>query len=150
MTGDSLLPFSFPAVRGKKIAAAFDGGRITSDGGVMALALAARHLGVAERLSKRFPDARDPQRITHTLSAMIRARIFAIACGYEDADDLDFLRTDPAFQFGYSLPRHPCDQCPRRGHERNSRAAITARFFDSLLARISIMSPATKPLVIKR
>ena len=38
MTDDSLLPFCFPAVRRKKIAAAFDGGRISSDGGVMLLA----------------------------------------------------------------------------------------------------------------
>ncbi len=39
MTNATLLPFSFPAVRAKKITAAFDGGRITSDGGVMLLAV---------------------------------------------------------------------------------------------------------------
>ena len=38
MTDDILLPFSFPAVAGKKITAAFDGGRISSYGGVMLLA----------------------------------------------------------------------------------------------------------------
>jgi hypothetical protein len=37
MTDDNLLPFCFPAVRRKKITAAFDGGRISSDGGVMLL-----------------------------------------------------------------------------------------------------------------
>jgi hypothetical protein len=41
MTDDSLLPFSFPAVSSKKVTAAFDGGRISSDGGVMLLAQAA-------------------------------------------------------------------------------------------------------------
>jgi hypothetical protein len=44
MTDDTLLPFSFPAVMGKKITAAFDGGRMTSDGGVMLLAAAERRL----------------------------------------------------------------------------------------------------------
>ncbi len=39
-----------------------------------------------------------PLRITHTLADMVRARILAIACGYEDADDLDALRVDPAFK----------------------------------------------------
>ncbi len=29
---------------------------------------------------------------------MLRARLFAIACGYEDCDDLDDLRFDPAFK----------------------------------------------------
>ena len=50
MIEDSLLPFSFPAVGRKKITAAFDGGRITSDFGVMLLGQAGRRLGVAEVL----------------------------------------------------------------------------------------------------
>jgi hypothetical protein len=44
MTDDTFLPFSFPAVSRKKVTAAFDGGRITSDGGVMLLAAAERRL----------------------------------------------------------------------------------------------------------
>jgi hypothetical protein len=47
MVEDSLLPFHFPAVGRKKVTAAFDGGRITSDGGVMLLAAAERRLGLA-------------------------------------------------------------------------------------------------------
>ena len=67
MTDDTILPFAFPAVARKKITADFDGGRLTSDGGVMLLAMAERRLGVAERLARLFPDRRDPTRITHTL-----------------------------------------------------------------------------------
>ena len=63
MTDDSLLPFSFPAVAGKKITAAFDGGRISSDGGVMLLAQAQRRLGIADRLARVIPDVRDPDRL---------------------------------------------------------------------------------------
>ena len=112
MTDDNLPPFSFPAVRAKKVTAAFDGGRITSDGGVMLLAMAERRLGVAERLARCFPDHRDPTRILHTRADMIRARIHAIACGYEDADDLDFLRTDPAFKLACGrLPETGVDLC---------------------------------------
>ena len=112
MTNDNLRPFSFPAIRGKKVAAAFDGGRLTSDGGVMLLAMAERRLGVADRLARCFPDRRDPTRILHTRADMIRARIHAIACGYEDADDLDFLRTDPAFKLACGrLPETSGDLC---------------------------------------
>jgi hypothetical protein len=112
MTDDTLLPFSFPAVRARKITAAFDGGRLTSDGGVMLLAMAERRLGVADRLARCFPDRRDPTRILHTRSDMIRARIHAIACGYEDADDLDFLRADPAFKLACGrLPESGVDLC---------------------------------------
>src|SRR5262245_65750568 len=45
MTDDTSLPFSFPAVSRKKITASFDGGKLTSDGGVMLLAMADRRLG---------------------------------------------------------------------------------------------------------
>jgi len=112
MTDDTILPFAFPAVARKKITADFDGGRLTSDGGVMLLAMAERRLGMAERLARLFPDRRDPTRITHTLADMIRARVFAICCGYEDADDLDFLRTDPAFKLACGhLPDSGSDLC---------------------------------------
>lgn len=98
MIDNTILPFSFPAVARKKITAAFDGGRLTSNGGVMLLALADRRIGVARKLSCVFPERRDPTRIVHSLADMIRARIFAIACGYEDGNDLDHLRSDPAFK----------------------------------------------------
>src|ERR687894_1468652 len=112
MTDDTLLPFTFPAVRGKKLTAAFDGGRITSDGGVMLLSAAERRLGLADRLASVIRDPRDPDRITHSLADILRARIFAIACGYEDADDLDRLRCDPAFKLACGrLPDTGIDLC---------------------------------------
>ena len=51
MTDDTTLPFWFPAIRGKKLTAAFDGGRLSSDGGVMLLAEAARRMKIAEKLA---------------------------------------------------------------------------------------------------
>ena len=94
MTNDTILPFSFPAVHTKKVTAAFDGGLLTSNGGVMLLAMAERRLGLADNLARVFPDRRDPTRVVHSLVDMFRARMFAICCGYEDADDLDHLRSD--------------------------------------------------------
>jgi len=112
MTEDTILPFWFPAVSRKKITAAFDGGRLTSDGGVMLLSLADRRAGVTEKLSCVFPERRDPTRIVHSVSDVIRARIFAIACGYEDGNDLDHLRGDPAFKLACGrLPDTDLDLC---------------------------------------
>ena len=112
MTDNTILPFSFPAVARKKITAAFDGGRLTSDGGVMLLALADRRIGVADKLACVFPEWRDASRIVHSLADMIRARIFAIACGYEDGNDLDRLRNDPAFKLACGrLPDTDRDLC---------------------------------------
>src|SRR5260370_7133143 len=78
----------------------------------MLLAQAERRLGIAERLAAVIPDGRDPERVTHLLPDILRARIFAIACGYEDGDDLDRLRTDPALKLACGrLPDSGTDLC---------------------------------------
>ena len=92
---DTLFPFDLPIVARKKVTAAFDGGPITSNAGVMLLAQAGRRLGIAGQLARVIPDERHASRVIHVLSDILRARIFAIACGYEDADDLDRLRVAP-------------------------------------------------------
>ncbi|HKY81582.1 MAG TPA: IS1380 family transposase [Sphingobium sp.] len=98
MADDSAPRFSFPAICRKKVTAAFDGGRLTSDGGVLLLAQAERQLGLADRLAACIADPRDQSRVVHDLGDILRARMLAIACGYEDADDLDTLRHDPGFK----------------------------------------------------
>ncbi len=85
-------------VENKDLCARFDGGRLSSDGGVLLLCGIEKRLGVAARLAGCLTDRRDPASIIHSYADMIRARLFAIACGYEDCDDLDVLRLDPAFK----------------------------------------------------
>jgi hypothetical protein len=118
MTDDTLLPFAFPAVARKKVTAAFDGGRITSDGGVLLLAAAERRLGICAKLAAEIADRRDPDRVVHLLPDILRARILAIACGFEDADDLDRLRTDPAFKLA-------CDRLPDSGRDLCSQPTVS-------------------------
>src|SRR6202049_5139401 len=118
MDEDIPLPFDLPAVAGKKVSAAFDGGRITSDGGVMLLAQAERRLGIADQLARVIPDERDADRVVHLLPDILRARILAIACGYEDADDLDRLRSDPAFKLA-------CGRLPDTGDDLCSQPTVS-------------------------
>ncbi len=93
----SYLPGLSP-VAGKALQARFDGGRLSSDGGVLLLREIEAGLGLADLLSSCMADVRDPSSLRHTQPDMIRARMLAIACGYEDCDDLDILRFDPAFK----------------------------------------------------
>ncbi len=112
MSEDTLLPFAFPSVGRKKVTAAFDGGRITSDGGVLLLAAAERGMGIASRLAGLIADPRNPLLVIHSVADILRARMLAIACGYEDADDLDHLRTDPGFKLACGhLPDSGRDLC---------------------------------------
>jgi hypothetical protein len=115
---DTLLPFSLPSICQKKVTAAFDGGLISSDGGVLLLAGADKRLGLVDTLAAIIPDHRDPTKITHTMSDILRARIFAIACGYPDADDLDDLRKDPAFKLA-------CGRLPESGDDLASQPTMS-------------------------
>jgi hypothetical protein len=115
---DIPLPFDLPAVARKKLSAAFDGGRITSNGGVMLLAQAERRMGIADQLARVIPDGRDADRVVHLLPDILRARILAIACGYEDADDLDQLRFDPAFKLA-------CGRLPDTGRDLCSQPTVS-------------------------
>jgi len=118
MPDDTTAPFLFPATGRKKVTAAFDGGRITSDGGVMLLAAAERRLGIADGLAGLIADPRNPALVTHSIADILRARMLAIACGYEDADDLDHLRTDPGFKLA-------CGRLPDSGHDLCSQPTVS-------------------------
>src|SRR6478609_2646154 len=118
MPNDTILPFGFPAIGRKKLVAAFDGGRITSDGGVLLLGAVERRLGIAAKLARLIADPRNPALVTHSVDDILRARILAIACGYEDADDLDHLRTDPAFKLA-------CNRLPDSGGDLCSQPTVS-------------------------
>lgn len=78
----------------------------------MLQAAADRRLQLANRLAAAIRDPRDPAPVTHAMADILRARIFAIACGYQDANDLGRLRTDPAFKLACGrLPDSGLDMC---------------------------------------
>jgi len=85
-------------VAGKSLIARFDGGRLSSDGGLLALREVERRLGIAERLATCIGDPRMPERIRHSVADILRFRMLMIAAGYEDGNDADALRHDPVFK----------------------------------------------------
>ena len=106
MVEDIALPFDLPSVCRKKVSVGFDGGRLSSDAGVLVLRGAEKKLGLAGRLASCMRDKRDPDLIEHPIEEMLKLRMFAIAAGYEDADDCDWLRHDPVFKMAVGrLPR---------------------------------------------
>ncbi|MDP9480618.1 MAG: IS1380 family transposase [Actinomycetota bacterium] len=88
----TLMRFQTPAPL--DLEAAFDGGRVTSDGGLLWLADVDRELGLCEAIAGEVPEWRG-RSAKHSLSALVRQRVYQIACGYEDQNDADALRADP-------------------------------------------------------
>ena len=85
-------------IGGKPVIARFDGGHLSSDGGLLVLREVEQRLDVAGRLAACITDPRDPERVVHGLDEIIRFRLLMIAAGYEDRNDADRLRTDPMFK----------------------------------------------------
>ena len=90
-----ILP-GLPAVMGKPVHVTFDGGRLTSDAGILLLAAIEQRLKIAKRLAACLEDRRDPDRVRHELAEMIRYRALLIAAGYPDGNDCDALSAWPA------------------------------------------------------
>src|SRR5258708_11597501 len=106
-----ILP-GLPAVAGKPVHVAFDGGRVTSDAGILLLAGIEQRLKLAERLAACIEDPRDPERVLHEIAEMIRYRALLIAAGYPDGNDCEALRSDPAFKMAVGrLPESGADLC---------------------------------------
>lgn len=73
-------------------------GYLISDGGILLFREADRRLGLVQALDAVLPDPRDPSRIVHRQSDLLRQRIYGLALGYEDLNDHGTLRLDPAWQ----------------------------------------------------
>jgi hypothetical protein len=88
--------FGFAPVEGRRVEAAFDGGTITSDAGALLLGAADAAIGLVGRFAACFVDARRPELIEHAVATLVGQRVFGMALGYEDLNDHDQLRHDPA------------------------------------------------------
>ncbi|MBK9141736.1 MAG: transposase [Candidatus Melainabacteria bacterium] len=104
---------------GKPIEGNFDGGQISSDGGLLLLRMADQRLDLSESVKFCFPENRRPDRIKHTLESLLRQRIYAIAAGYEDCNDAAMLRFDPMHRLALGLA--PADVLPLASQPTLSR-----------------------------
>lgn len=91
----------------RTVTARFDGEALTSDVGVILLNRIDKGLRLSSRLSDALIDRRTSRKVRHTYQDLLRQRMFQIAAGYEDANDANTLRDDPAFQL--AVDRIPAD-----------------------------------------
>src|SRR5271166_6368746 len=114
---DSMLPLpGLSSVSGKPVVVKFDGGLLSSDGGILALREVEQRLRVADQLAACIVDPRAPDQITHSLAEIIRFRLLMISAGYEDGNDANSLRP---FQ---GVPRRREKLEPRRADHRPRRS----------------------------
>ncbi len=90
--------FNFPDVKKRTVEVNFQGGDITSDGGVMLLRQVDKHIGLSKAVAQALEDNRRQASCQHDSLALLRQRVYALACGYEDLNDHQQLRHDLAIQ----------------------------------------------------
>ena len=71
---------------------------MTSDGGALPLRELGRKYDIISSAAACIDDPREPKKITHDLQTLLRQHIFSITFGYEDCNDADTLRSDPAIK----------------------------------------------------
>jgi hypothetical protein len=87
----------FP-VGSQQLHVAFDGGRIVSDAGLLAVTALEKPLRIIADLAQRLPDPRSPRYIEHSAEALLTQAVYQILAGYPDCNDAQQLRDDPLFQ----------------------------------------------------
>jgi len=113
----------FQAVARRTVQARFDGGTLTSDGGAVLLREVDRVTGLLAQFAACFRDARDPGRVTHSVDALVRQRVYGLALGYADLNDHDQLRHDPLFAV---LAEAPDLAAPLAGKSTLNRLELSA------------------------
>ncbi len=87
---------NFGRLKGKEIIANFEGGRITSDAGIVLMAELDKKLKITDRLADCFQDHRNLSYLDYSVHQLVAQRIYGLVLGYEDVNDHDKLRYDPA------------------------------------------------------
>lgn len=90
--------FTLGNIGSQQLCGAFDGGRIVSDAGLLAVRALEKPLRVIADLAERLPDPRSPKDIEHSAEALLTQAVYQILAGYPDFNDAQQLRTDPLFQ----------------------------------------------------
>jgi Transposase DDE domain group 1 len=107
----------FATLTGLALEVAFDGGRLTSDGGLPWLSMLDKELGICATIAAHVPEWRGA-RVQHSLLELVRQRVYQIACGYEDQNDADTLRSDP-------LLKLVCGRLPETGADLASQPTLS-------------------------
>ena len=105
MTTDCIpLQLEFQAFGNRKVVGDFEGGRLSTDGGVLLLRQADLLLNLTPRIAACFEDHRCQERLEHPVQQLVAQRLFGLALGYEDVNDHDQIRGDSVLALAVGRP----------------------------------------------
>ncbi len=149
MTDCTQSGFDFPVCKRRRVEVNFEGGEITSDGGVLLLRQADRVLGLSEAVAQALGDARRQASCWHDGVSLLRQRVYALALGYEDLNDHDRLRRDVVLQTGVDRDAALASASTLCRWENRADREVAWRMHEVLVAQfITSFQRAPKRLVL--
>lgn len=141
--------FGFQALGSRKVVAAFDGGTLSTDGGLLLLRDLDRSMGLTRQLAGCFVDGRAADLITHSVQTLVSQRLLGLVLGYEDLNDHEQLRHDPLLSAaadktrGEALASAPTlNRLELSSHRRGRyhKVSVQAPRVEALLLRTGVQS----------
>ena len=114
----SVRQINLPSHPDRKVVARFDGGRLSSDAGLLCLYALDQQHGLTAGFASCLKDARDSRYVRHQIRELLTQRSFQIVAGYEDCNDADSLRSDPIF-------KTVCDRLPESDPDLASQPTLS-------------------------
>ena len=114
----SVCQINLPSHPDRKVVARFDGGRLSSDAGLLCLYALDQQHGLTAGFASCLKDARDSRYVRHQIRELLTQRSFQIVAGYEDCNDADSLRSDPIF-------KTVCDRLPESDPDLASQPTLS-------------------------
>jgi hypothetical protein len=161
MTECNQQSFHFAGPGRREFVARFDGGTISSDGGVLLLGEVERRTGILERFAGCFRDHREPSKVEHGIGELVTQRVLGLCLGYEDLSDHDQLRQDPllcalagkeeaaeSLAGKSTLSRLELSTGATAAADRYKRIALDTAAVDVLLVEVFLESYAAPPASI--
>ena len=156
MTESTTQSVLFPDLFRKTLVAKFDQQHASSDGGAVILKAADRRLGLIDGLATCLDDRRDPGKVVHSLRELLAQRIFGIACGYPDANDVARLADDPIHKLlldrdpitGEALASQPTLSRFENGVRRSALYRMGEVLFEQMLARHARRLPKMRHITV--
>ncbi len=99
------------------------GAKITSDTGFLVMREVDQRFNILGGAESQVDDSRSPRHTDHSMLQLLRQRVYPVAAGYEDCNDADHLRVDPALRLALG-----------KEHESGASQSALSRFESNVAA----------------
>ncbi|HYA42446.1 MAG TPA: IS1380 family transposase, partial [Syntrophobacteraceae bacterium] len=106
----------------RSISIDFRGAKITSDTGFLIMREIDQRFNILNAAASQIGDPRSARHTDHSLLELLRQRVYQVAAGYEDCNDADHLRIDPALRLALG-----------KEHESGAGQSALCRFENKIL-----------------